>query len=88
MIKVLNTHPAAQAIKKATNRKLRILNISQIMGYVCTGMALGFGIPTLNIYLTRKSEAKRKARAEEMAKQEALKVDVKSVKPETKAVAA
>ena len=88
MIKVLNTHPAAQAIKKATNRKLRILNISQIMGYVCTGMALGFGIPTLNIHLTRKSEAKRKARAEELARQEAMKVDVNVVKPEAKAVAA
>lgn len=47
---------------KPTKAKLRALNISQIAGYLYSGLVLGIGIPKLNIYMTNKSEAKRKAR--------------------------
>lgn len=87
MIKVLETHPAARNIKKAVKGKLRVLNFAQLMGYAFTGAALGFGIPTLNIHMTRKSEAKRKAR-EEAAKLEAQKVASEPAKQDVqKAVA-
>lgn len=70
MIKVLETSPLTESIRKATKKKLRVLNIAQLAGYAFTGIALGVGIPTLNIYMTNKSEAKRKARvAAEKAKQ-------------------
>ncbi len=69
MIKILETSPLTESIRKATKKKLRVLNIAQLAGYAFTGIALGIGIPTLNIYMTNKSEAKRKARiAAEKAK--------------------
>lgn len=46
---------------KITKTKLRYLNIAQLAGYVFSGTVLGFGIPKLNIYMTKKSEEKRKA---------------------------
>lgn len=49
----------------ATKKKLRTLNISQIVGYLYSGIVLGVGIPKLNIYMTNKSEAKRKAKLAE-----------------------
>ena len=53
-----------------TKGKLRALSIAQIAGYLYSGIILGFGIPKLNIYMTNKSEAKRKAKlAAEKAKQ-------------------
>lgn len=51
-----------KAIQKETKKKLRILSIAQIAGYLYSGAILGFGIPKLNIYMTNKSEAKRKAK--------------------------
>ena len=47
---------------KTTKGKLKVLNISQIAGYLYSGLVLGVGVPKLNIYMTNKSEAKRKAR--------------------------
>ncbi len=47
---------------KATKKKLRILSIAQLAGYLYSGLVLGFGVPKLNIYMTNKSEAKRKAK--------------------------
>ena len=47
---------------KDTKAKLRALNISQLGGYLYSGLVLGIGVPKLNIYMTNKSEAKRKAR--------------------------
>jgi len=47
---------------KATKGKLRALNIAQIAGYLYSGLVLGVGVPKLNIYMTNKSEAKRKAK--------------------------
>ena len=39
---------------KATKKKLNILTISQLLGYLYSGVVLGVGIPKLNIYLTNK----------------------------------
>ena len=41
---------------------MRILSIAQVAGYLYSGLVLGVGIPKLNIYMTNKSEARRKAR--------------------------
>ncbi len=64
MINLLEKSPAAKSILAATKKKLRILNIAQLAGYAFTGVALGIGIPTLNIYMTKKSEARRQAKLE------------------------
>ena len=52
-----------EAIKKATRKRLRALNIAQLAGYAFSGLVLGLGIPNLNIYITNKLDAKRKAEA-------------------------
>ena len=58
---------------KPTKAKLRALNIAQIAGYLYSGLVLGVGVPKLNIYMTNKSEAKRKAKlAEKEAQQPKL----------------
>ena len=56
--------PAGE-VGKAIRKQLRILNVAQIAGYLYSGLVLGIGIPKLNIYMTNKSEAKRKARLAE-----------------------
>lgn len=57
---------------KGTKAKLRALNISQIVGYLYSGLVLGVGVPKLNIYMTNKSEAKRKARLAQEGKTDAI----------------
>ena len=52
-----------EALKKATKKRLRALNIAQVAGYAFSGLVLGLGIPNLNIYITNKLDAKRKAEA-------------------------
>ncbi len=47
---------------KLTRVKLRNFNISQLAGYLFSGLVLGVGIPKLNIHMTKKSDEKRKAR--------------------------
>lgn len=53
---------------KPLKGKLRALNIAQIAGYLYSGLVLGIGVPKLNIYMTNKSEAKRKAKLAETQK--------------------
>jgi hypothetical protein len=61
---------------KSTKGKLRILNVAQIAGYLYSGLVLGIGVPKLNIYMTNKSEAKRKAKlAEKEAQNNTSKVE-------------
>lgn len=62
MLKKLADPKVSDALKNATNKKLRVLSIAQIAGYLYSGIILGYGIPKLNIYMTNKSEAKRKAK--------------------------
>ena len=47
---------------KLTRVKLRNLNIAQLVGYEYSAVVLGFGIPKLNDYMTKKNEAKRLAK--------------------------
>lgn len=42
--------------------KIRYINMIQFAGYLWSGLALGFGIPKLNIAITKSIEAKRKAK--------------------------
>ncbi len=51
----------AVADNKIAKKKLGILTIAQLSGYLYSGLVLGFGIPKLNIYLTNRREAKKKA---------------------------
>ncbi len=70
MLKKLSESHISEALVSGTKKKLRILSIAQIAGYLYSGLILGIGIPKLNIYMTNKSEAKRKAKiAAEKAKQ-------------------
>lgn len=50
---------------KLTKVKLRKFNIAQLAGYAFSGLVLGVGIPKLNIYMTGKSEEKRRAKLAE-----------------------
>ncbi len=58
---MLKLIPAGEA-GKAIRGRLRVLNIAQAAGYAYSGLVLGVGIPKLNIYMTNKSEEKRKAK--------------------------
>lgn len=72
MLSKLNDSKVSSAIRKETKGKMRALSIAQVAGYLYSGLVLGVGIPKLNIYMTNKSEAKRKARlAEKKAKKSA-----------------
>lgn len=62
MLKKLASSNVSDAIRKETKGKLRALSIAQVAGYLYSGLILGVGIPKLNIYMTNKSEEKRKAR--------------------------
>lgn len=42
--------------------KIRYINMIQFAGYLWSGLALGLGIPKLNIAITKSIEAKRKAK--------------------------
>ena len=56
-----------EAIKTATKKRLKVLNRAQLSGYLFSGLVLGLGIPNLNIYITNKLDAKRKAEAAQKA---------------------
>ena len=60
-----------EAIKKATKKRLRALNVAQLSGYLFSGLVLGLGIPNLNIYVTNKLDKKRKEEAAKKAAQQA-----------------
>lgn len=49
-----------------TRKSLRLLNFAQLGGYLYSGLVLGIGIPKLNIYMTNKSEKRRKAKLAEL----------------------
>ena len=80
MMKELKNNPLAKLIQKSTRKKLWALNGAQVAGYAFTGVALGAGIPMLNIHMTRKAEAKRRHKAEQqrmLAEQQQMNVDMK-----------
>ena len=47
----------------AAKKQLRILSIAQLAGYAYSALALGVGIPRLNIFITNKVETAKKAKA-------------------------
>ena len=51
-------------VQKSLKGKLRVLNLSQAIGYLYSGLVLGAGVPALNAHMTAKSDAKYKAIAE------------------------
>ena len=60
---------------KAAKKQLAILTIAQLAGYAYSGLVLGFGIPKLNIYLTKRRMAKQeeaKLQQENLTKNEDL----------------
>ena len=61
-----------EVLKKATKKRLRALNMAQLSGYLFSGLVLGLGIPNLNIYITNKLDAKRKAEAAQKAASQTL----------------
>lgn len=62
MMKDLNTsNKISTAAKQLTKKRLRVLNMAQISGYLFSGLVLGLGIPNLNIYITNTLDKKRKA---------------------------
>lgn len=67
MMKAAATH-APQA-----RTKIRYINMIQFAGYLWSGLALGFGIPKLNIAITKSIEAKRKAKEALAQKTESIK---------------
>lgn len=53
---------AAATYAPQARTKIRYINLIQFAGYLWSGLALGFGIPKLNIAITKSIEAKRKAK--------------------------
>ena len=52
-------------VDKATRKNMRYLSVAQLAGYAFSGLVLGIGIPKLNIFMTNKREATRKAQLTE-----------------------
>lgn len=69
LMKLTESLPAD--VQKSLKGKLRVLNISQVIGYLYSGLVLGLGVPALNDYMTSKSDAKYKALAEAKKKAQA-----------------
>ncbi|MBD5402297.1 hypothetical protein HDR58_05800 [bacterium] len=57
--KALSYKEMVKLADKATKKKLNVLAIAQLAGYAYSALALGAGIPKLNIYITNKLEAKK-----------------------------
>jgi len=92
MIKELKSNAAAKSIKNPVMKKLWILTAAQVAGYAFTGLALGVGIPKLNIAMTRRAEAKRRQKRMDAEYQQKMMADIKpkeseNVKKTQKAVA-
>ena len=51
-------------VKKTARKRMNTLNKAQLADYLFSGLVLGFGIPSLNIYVTNKLDKKRKEKAE------------------------
>lgn len=62
LMKLAETLPTD--VQKSLKGKLRVLNLSQAIGYLYSGLVLGVGVPALNAHMTAKSDAKYKAIAE------------------------
>ena len=68
--KALSYNQMVKLADKATKVKLNKLSIAQVINYLYTGLVLGFGIPSLNIYLTNRREAKKAAKEAKLNSQD------------------
>jgi hypothetical protein len=68
----------------AAKKQLTILTIAQLAGYIYSGVVLGFGIPSLNIYLSKRRLAKQ-AEKENLAMQNTTNIQEDMLKPENRA---
>ncbi len=59
--KALSYQSMVNLADKATKTKLKYIKIAQLAGYLYSGLVLGFGIPKLNIYMTKRRMAKQNA---------------------------
>ena len=57
---IVNANGEHADIAKKALTQLKYKNLAQMLGYVYSGVVLGFGIPKLNIYITNKVENKNK----------------------------
>ena len=55
-----------KAIKKATKKRLRALNVAQVAGYAFSGLVLGLGI--LNLIYTLQTNLMQKERQEQLSR--------------------
>jgi len=62
MLKMVKQLPETE--QKALKKQLTALDVSQLSGYLYSGLVLGIAIPKLNIFMTNKAAARRKAEAE------------------------
>ena len=64
--KALSFSEMVKALPKGSEaaKKLKVLTIAQLAGYIYSGVVLGVGIPKLNIFLTNRRLAKEKAQNE------------------------
>lgn len=60
--KALSFKEMVKALPKnsSARKQLKILSVAQLAGYAYSALALGIGIPRLNIYITNKVEASKK----------------------------
>ncbi|MBO6180260.1 hypothetical protein J6O86_01070 [bacterium] len=69
---------------KAAKKRLGILTLAQLAGYIYSGVVLGVGIPKLNIYLTKR-RMEKEAQANASAQQNnPAEIDDKMLSPENR----
>jgi hypothetical protein len=66
--KALTQKEMMNKASEPAKNKMKWINIIQLAGYAWSGLALGFGIPKLNIAITNAVEKKRKAKEAEAPK--------------------
>lgn len=65
--KALSVKEMLKKAPQSAKTRIKYLNMIQVAGYLWSGLALGFGIPKLNIAITNSIEKKRKAKEAQMA---------------------
>ena len=83
------TSAELKQLAKETTSRLRYKNGAQILGYLYSGIVLGFGIPKLNIAITKYFEGKKAANQKVESADDKIKMTtVAMMKPESKTFSA
>lgn len=77
MITLSKENSEAAKIAKMAVKKVRYLGLVQFAGYLYSGLALGVGIPKLNIAITKHFEAKRKAKEQQVKNEQKTEISKK-----------